>query len=64
MFLQRCTACHTAEKIFVLLESGREGKTVTKWAEVVDEMQEKAPDWIIKSEGKIITSFLNGLSKK
>ena len=64
MFLQRCTACHTAEKIFVLLESDRGGKTVTKWAEVVDEMQEKAPDWIIKSEAKTITSFLSNQSKK
>lgn len=64
MFLQRCTACHTAEKIFVRLESDREGKTVTKWAEIVNEMQKKAPDWIIKPEAKTITSFLSGLSKK
>lgn len=61
LFIQRCTVCHTAEKIFSRLESARKGETVSKWAEIVSGMQEKAPDWITKPEAQKITGFLKGL---
>jgi len=35
LFLQRCTACHTAEQIFSRLKTDKKGKTVSGWPDIV-----------------------------
>ena len=61
LFLQRCTACHTAEQIFNRLKTDKRGKTVSGWPGIVKRMQQKAPNWITNAEADNIVSFLNGL---
>lgn len=61
LFLQRCTACHTAEQIFSRLKSDKNATTVSSWKDIVSKMQQKAPNWIVRSEAEKIVKFLNGL---
>lgn len=61
LFLQRCTACHTAEQVFTRLKSDKKNETVAAWPNIVNRMRQKAPNWITESEAQIITGFLNNL---
>lgn len=59
LFLQRCTACHNAERVFSLLESDKKkGTPVADWPEIVNRMQQKAPNWLTKQESVMIIDFL------
>lgn len=61
LFLQRCTACHTAEQVFTRLKHDKEGTTVANWPVIINRMQTKAPNWITKKEAADIIHFLKAL---
>ncbi len=58
VFVQRCTGCHTLERIFLKLE--KEGKV--DWNHVVARMEQKAPEWIDSEEAELILAFLETLT--
>lgn len=57
-FVQRCTGCHTLERIFLKLEN--EGQV--DWNHVVARMEKKAPEWIDSEEAELILAFLEALT--
>lgn len=57
VFVQRCTGCHTLERIFLKLE--KEGHV--DWNHIVSRMQQKAPQWIDQKEAEEILAFLQTL---
>lgn len=58
VFAQRCTGCHTLERIFLKLE--KEGQV--DWNHVVARMERKAPEWIDSEEAELILAFLESLT--
>lgn len=60
-FRERCTACHTAERVFLLLKEGKNNGTAPPWLHIVNRMQNKAPDWISKAEARDILEYLQTL---
>ncbi|MEN8108629.1 MAG: hypothetical protein ABFS22_11560 [Pseudomonadota bacterium] len=61
IFRNRCTVCHTAERVYLeLQESDKKGATVV-WGHVIKRMREKVPDWITEKEAKQILQYLSSL---
>lgn len=62
LFRERCTGCHTLERIYLELEEHKQlaGKSAA-WMHIVKRMREKAPDWIDKKEAEQIARFLKTL---
>ncbi len=61
-FRERCTGCHSLERIYLELEEHKKlaGKSAA-WMHIVKRMREKAPDWIDSREAEKIVSYLQKL---
>lgn len=57
-FRERCTACHSAERVYLKLQESKEQGNAVAWGHIVSRMREKAPDWITESEAKQILEYL------
>lgn len=61
LFRERCTVCHTAERVYLeLQESGKKHKAPA-WLHIVRRMREKAPEWVTEKEAGKILEFLQSL---
>lgn len=59
VFRERCSVCHTLERVYLHLEAGEElGPT---WLHIVQRMRAKAPQWIDEEEARMILEYLEGL---
>lgn len=59
LFRDRCSTCHTLERVYLELEEAK-GKA-PPWLHVVKRMQEKAPQWITPGEAGEIVKYLQTL---
>ncbi len=62
VFRERCTGCHSLERIYLQLEEHTQlaGKS-TGWMHIVKRMREKAPDWMTSKEAEKIVKYLSSL---
>ncbi len=60
-FRERCTACHTAERVYLKLQQGNKTGTAIVWGHVVNRMREKAPEWITEQEAGQILEYLGSI---
>ncbi len=60
VFRERCTGCHSLERIYLELEEHTElaGKSAG-WMHIVKRMREKAPDWMTAKEAGQIVKYLS-----
>jgi len=56
IFMARCRACHTLERVSVRLDSDQAMET--DWPHVVSRMRSKAPQWMTDAEARQITEYL------
>ena len=56
VFQQRCSACHSLERVYLKLERDREQQP--PWKYLVQRMRAKAPDWITEQEADKIVEYL------
>ncbi len=61
VFRERCTACHTAERVYLALRKSNEQGTAMVWGHIVNRMREKAPEWITEREAKQILEYLSSI---
>ncbi len=61
VFRERCTACHTAERVYLALQEGEKKGTAVVWAHIVNRMRKKAPQWITDGESQQILQYLDKL---
>jgi len=59
LFRERCSGCHTLERVYLELEEAK-GRP-PPWLHVVKRMQEKSPQWITPAEGGEILKYLQSL---
>lgn len=57
MFRERCTACHTLERVYLKLEAQK----APAWLHIVERMQQKAPQWLTDQEARQIVQYLQAL---
>ncbi|MEE8429518.1 MAG: photosystem P840 reaction-center cytochrome c-551 [Gammaproteobacteria bacterium] len=62
VFQERCTACHTMERVFSKMQLNDGKNSVGNWTHIVNRMQQKAPDWITKKEAEQILRYLQTLN--
>ena len=62
VFRERCTGCHSLERIYLELEQHTQlaGKSAG-WMHIVKRMREKAPDWMTAKEAGQIVKYLSSL---
>ena len=62
VFRERCTGCHSLERIYLELEEHTQlaGKSAG-WMHIVKRMREKAPDWMTAQEAGQIVEYLKSL---
>ncbi|MEE8387780.1 MAG: hypothetical protein V3R65_04320 [Acidiferrobacterales bacterium] len=62
VFRERCTGCHSLERIYLELEEHKQlaGKSAG-WMHIVKRMREKAPDWMTSKEAEKIVKYLSSL---
>ncbi len=58
IFLKRCSACHTLERVYLKVEKGMD---TNSWNHIVQRMQGKNPEWLSADEAKQIMSYLRSL---
>lgn len=56
IFMARCQACHTLERVSVRLGPGR--SSAMDWSHVVSRMRAKAPQWMTDAEATQIIDYL------
>ncbi|HHJ35435.1 MAG TPA: hypothetical protein ENJ87_06695 [Gammaproteobacteria bacterium] len=61
IFLERCSACHTLDRIYEKLKTGNNLKA---WTHTVQRMQNKAPEWLSKDDAKQVIEYLGTLEQK
>ncbi len=61
VFRERCSACHTLERVYLELEESKEKGKAAPWMHIVKRMREKAPEWITEKEAEQILSYLRTL---
>lgn len=59
LFRERCSSCHTLERVYLYLEDA--DTTADAWMHIVNRMQQKAPDLITPEEAQQILSYLQKL---
>lgn len=59
IFRERCSACHTLERIENALTQDR--FKASGWMHIVQRMREKAPEWMTSEEAGQIAKYLNSL---
>lgn len=59
LFRERCSACHTLERVYLEIEKTK-GRP-PPWLHIVKRMQEKSPQWITPAEGNEILKYLQSL---
>lgn len=59
IFRQRCSACHSLERVYLKLEESR----APSWMHIVKRMREKAPQWLTDEETEQIVQYLQSLTK-
>jgi len=57
LFRQRCSACHTLERVYLKLEKD----PATAWMHIASRMQKKAPEWLTNDEARKIAEYLKTL---
>lgn len=57
LFRQRCSACHTLERVYLKLEKD----PATAWMHIVSRMQKKSPEWLTSDEAQKIAEYLKSL---
>lgn len=60
-FRERCSACHTLERVYLELEKSKDGNKAPTWLHIVKRMREKAPEWIDEKEAREIVTYLKTL---
>lgn len=61
IFRERCTACHTAERVYLKLQQSEQQDDAVVWGHIVNRMREKSPEWITKDEAKLILEYLGSI---
>jgi len=61
LFRERCTVCHSAERVYLMLQESEKKGTAMVWGHVVNRMREKAPEWITDEEAGQILQYLGSL---
>lgn len=61
LFRERCTACHTAERIFLKVKESKKSNKAPEWLHIVKRMREKAPEWVTEKEAGKIMQYLKSL---
>jgi len=61
LFANRCSACHTLERIFTKLSKS---DAPVDWSHLISRMQQKAPGWLSKKDAEAIYSYLQSLDNK
>jgi mono/diheme cytochrome c family protein len=56
IFLERCSACHTLERVYSKMKNNE-----TSWLHVVQRMQKKAPEWLSKEDAGLVVEYLRTL---
>ncbi len=59
IFVQRCTACHTLERVYLKLDEA--DGIGASWAHIVNRMRARAPTWITEDEAANILAYLTEL---
>lgn len=59
IFVVRCSACHTLERVFQKLEEGADGTEF--WSHTVSRMRGKSPQWLSESEADQILAYLQSI---
>lgn len=59
VFRERCSVCHTLERVYLHLEESEDVGPV--WLHIVQRMRSKAPEWIDEDEARMIMEYLEGL---
>jgi len=59
IFMERCSACHTLERVFRALEDSADGAEF--WSHTVSRMQSKAPQWLSEPEADEIFDYLQSI---
>jgi len=61
VFRERCSACHTLERVYLALEESQGKDKAPPWMHIVQRMREKAPEWISAQEAEQIMTYLQSL---
>lgn len=61
VFRERCSGCHTLERVYLELEESKEKGKAAPWMHIVKRMREKAPEWISADEAEQIVKYLQTL---
>jgi len=57
LFRQRCSACHTLERVYLKVEQD----PATAWMHIVNRMQQKSPEWLNENDARKIAEYLKTL---
>jgi mono/diheme cytochrome c family protein len=58
IFVERCSACHTLERVYAKLKDSDS----PSWAHIVQRMQSKSPEWLSKDDASKVVEYLRSLS--
>jgi len=58
IFQERCSACHTLERVYSKLKSE---KGAAPWMHIVQRMQKKAPQWLSEKDAKLVIQYLKSI---
>jgi mono/diheme cytochrome c family protein len=57
IFQERCSACHTLERIYNKINNEK----APSWMHIVQRMQEKAPQWLSQDEARLVIEYLKSI---
>lgn len=60
VFIERCSACHTLERVFNKMQDSE----AASWTHIIQRMQSKAPQWLSKEDAGLVVDYLQSLDKK
>jgi len=59
IFLERCSACHTLDRVYNKMKNDQ-----TSWMHIVQRMQNKAPNWLSKEDAQQVIEYLRTRKQK
>jgi len=57
IFRERCSACHSLERVYSRLVAG----DASSWSHIVQRMQSKAPQWLSKEDADKVVEYLRSI---
>jgi len=57
IFRERCSACHSLERVYSRLAAG----DASSWSHIVQRMQSKAPQWLSKEDADMVVEYLRSI---